>query len=191
MKRRSLLLPVLLLGAWANAPAQTKWSVYTDPNKNFKVELPRPPVYRRFNLHAILDQDNDTPDPLPNGRLFKRSSVLDSYDLDLYQDESYTRFYISVFDVGIQRSDAEFDAETDAIMMTMAGRNKHFSKHESVSVNGLHARAYFYDKGKASGIALLVKGDKHIFFVHFYTEDKKGTNRGAVTRVFNTFQPVS
>jgi len=59
----------------------------------------------------------------------------------------------------------------------------------AVQVNGLSGREFIYHKEKVVSRALLVFADHRIYAVEFYTEDKKGLDRGPVNRVFNSFQP--
>lgn len=183
MVQRRLFLVIAFLAAIVfseGIEAQPKWKVYTAPDKSFSVELPWKPIYSRRNFIGFV---SGTP------TMFG-SRAGDIYDLSMYTNESFTHFFIIVYDVPLRRNEQEFDAEADSIMEKVNGSNKRFIKHEAVTFNGLHGQQYVYERGKLSGVAVLINAGHRVYFIHFYTENSKGIARGPVNRVFTTFEPT-
>lgn len=157
---------------------QPKWRAYVSPDKSFIIDLPWNPIYRRLNVMGMV--------PGSAGP-FKGITSADVYNLNMFTDEPYTHFIISVYGVANARAEREFDTECDSILFK---EGRQFLKKDSVLVNSLHGREYIYQKDKASAVVLMVYTDHRIYFVEFYTEDKKGVQRGAVAKVFNSFRPT-
>jgi hypothetical protein len=193
MRRRSnliitpALIPLIALGVCSVSHAQPKWFVYSPPDKSFSVELPWKPHYEHRNYSDFAGN--------MRGRMerFKGTNYLNYYYLQMYENETSTDFYISVYDVARKRSDKEFDDEVDSMISPpkqAEDKDWHLVKDEAVTVNGLHGREYVYERGKLSGRMLIVNAGHFIYVLHYHTEDKKGVARPSVERVFNTFQPT-
>lgn len=184
MKRGFYTLLLLLFALRVAGHAQIEWRVYTAPNKSFTVELPWEPTYVRSNL-------NDMPASIRRNRqLFKGSMSVESYDLRMYsKDEPTTRTHLGVHNLSESLSEQEFDAGADSLMSRVGGKDQRLLKNEPVTVNGLRGREYVYERGKASGRALIVNAKNRVYFLHYHTESEKGISRGPVERVFNSFRP--
>lgn len=167
---------------WMSAGAQPKWRLYTAPDNSFSVEVPWKPIYRiRRTITSSVSGDALGP--------FTGTMAEDPYDLSMYVDEQSTHFQIKVYSVAQARDEIAFERESDSVVLKIAGDKSNILKRESVSVNGLQALHYVYAHQKAQSRILIVNGNHRIFMLWFFTEDKKGIDRGPVNKVFNTFQP--
>ena len=174
--RRNRFIPLsalILLAVGPNAATQTKWQIYTAPDKKFSVEVPSKPNYQR---RATIGRVG----PLTP---IEGVTVVDSYDLRV--SEPNTSFTINVYSVIDQDPFQRFEKIRAASVP-----NPNFTKDEAVEINGLHGREYVYKKGKAASRFLIIFAEHLIYTVTFYTESDKGVERGAVNKVFESFKPT-
>jgi hypothetical protein len=159
----------------AQTNAQTRWLHYSPPDKSFTVELPRKPKYKRQKL----DYEREG--------LFEGNSHVDWYDFS--PNESGTVGVVAVYYVPQEKSQRQFDEESDSIMLVVGGDDKKFVKQESVTVNGLKGRDYIYSKGSVRGRVLIVNAGKRIFFLQYHTE--AGVLPTFVAKIFDSFRIAS
>ena len=165
MTRKQLslrFLALLLLGVSRDGATQTKWQVYTPPDKKFSVELPWKPNYQRLTVAGRVG-------PLPGPT--EGITAVDSYDLRI--SEPNTSFTINVYSVIDRDPSQQFEKKR-----TASPGNPYFVKDETVEVNGLHGREYIYKKGKVSSRHLIIFADHTVYTVTFYTEGDNGVDRG-------------
>ena len=150
------------------------WRLFSPP-RAFTVDLPdRPKVVTRkqYSLPPI----------------FSQSRVAYSYSVDLIPgDEPELLFGEIVLSKRV--SNRRFDRTVDSNMLWIGGDDKHFSKQADLSVEGLHGREFFFDKGNMSGRALFINGGNRVYFL-LYFEEGKTDSADPVSRIFSSFRPL-
>lgn len=176
MNRQFMFLAVLslLLAISPQVSGQAKWRFYAPPDKSFSVELPRMPKHTRQDLNY------------EKTGLFEGNTHGDVYDFS--PNDSGTIGVIGVYYVPQEKSDKQFDAESDGLMLVVGGDDKEFLKQESVTVNGMHGREYIYKKGSIRGRVLIVNSGKRRFLLQYHTEE--GALPEFVARIFDSFRPA-
>src|SRR5262245_15869681 len=96
------------------------------------------------------------------------------------------RVRLPILHVARVKNRRQFDKEADSVMLVVGGDDKKFSKTTSVTVNGLHGREYFYEKGDIRGRVLIVNAGSRIFFVQYHTE--AGILPDFVAKIFRSFR---
>lgn len=173
---RLALCLTFLLSASKCVQAQLAWHQFSPPDESFTVELPAKP------LHAIGRADS-------SGSIFENIKSAYIYTLSLNANDSATGCSFGVLHLSRLLSDREFDESVNSNMLWIGGDDKHFSKEADVIVSGFHGREFIYDKGIASGRALVINARNRVYLLLFHTEIEGEVSSERVARIFRTFKP--